>query len=96
MYLAMELAQQRRHELERAAAEDRRARARNEPREAARTLGTVVELTSSNPAATNRLLIAHGAQVVEHDESAGRVRTVLAPPARDHFWVVVGEEQRTA
>ena len=66
------------------------------PRTRARTLGNVVELTSTNPAATNRLLIARGAQVVEHDETAGRVRTVLAAPARDHFWVVVGEERRTA
>jgi len=93
---AMELAQQRRRELEQAAARHRLARQVKAPRERARTLGNVVELTSTNPAATNRLLIARGAQVVEHAETAGRVRTVLAAPARDRFWVVVGEARRTA
>jgi hypothetical protein len=92
----MELAQQRRRELEQAAARDRLARQVKAPRTRVRTLGDVVELKSSNPAATNRLLIARGAQVVEHGETAGQVRTVLAAPARDHFWVVVGEERRTA
>jgi hypothetical protein len=92
----MELAQQRRREQEQAAEQHRLARQLKAPRQRARTLGTVIELTSSNPAATNRLLIARGAQVVEHDETEGNARTVLAAPARDQFWVVVDEARRTA
>jgi hypothetical protein len=88
---AMELTRQRRREMEQVAETDRLARTLTPPRSRERTVGTVVEVTSSNPAATNRLLMARGAEVVEHNETAGRLRTVLAAPARDHFWVVVGE-----
>ena len=84
------LAHDRQRQLYAEATHRRQLRAAHGPEVHTRKLGKVIEMRSSNPAATSRLLISGGAVVVEHDEVGETVRTVFANRSRTHFWVVVG------